>query len=52
MIDSLLADPGLEGHQVPMNTPMDTNARRTQLPPLMARGEHPVMPPFARAIPG
>lgn len=44
MIDSLLADPGLEGHQVPMNTPMDTNARRTQLPPLMARGEHPVMP--------
>ena len=32
MIDSLLADPGLEGHQVPMNTPMDTNARRTQLP--------------------
>ena len=48
MIDSLLADPGLEGHQVPMNTPMDTNARRTQLPPLMARGEHPVMPPSAR----
>ena len=49
MIDSLLADPGLEGHQVPMKTPMDTNARRTQLPPLMARGEHPVMPRTARS---